>query len=308
MKNIIQEIFILQDGCNMDEFYYEEESNGKLIFIKCLILLFIIGICIGIFLFYKKQNTIKIKNITVELGTELSTDVEDYLVSGKNNSKNYKLYLNDVDKETVGTYTYKVKYNKHTKEGKIKIVDTTKPKVEIENNITIGVNEEINPKVFINKCEDYSLPCEVKFKDNNIIDKFKTPGTYKVDLIVSDSYGNSVNLTSNVTVSENATLTSEKTKDLNYSYNSLDKEIGKTLFVKFDKAMDEDSEEFESIYSDVTIEDFSQYTNDIYDTKLVTAYNKYGYVIGIQVLVTHSSGTEELIERVVVSNEEETEE
>ena len=44
----------------MDDFYYEE-SNPKHVFIKCLGILFILGVCLGIFLYYKDRNTIKLK-------------------------------------------------------------------------------------------------------------------------------------------------------------------------------------------------------------------------------------------------------
>lgn len=289
----------------MDDFYYEE-SNTKHVLLKCLIILFIIGFCIGFFLYHKNSNTIKLKNITIELGDELSKDVSDYLLTGVKNSNRYKLILNDVDVNSIGTYNYKVKYNKSSKTGKITIKDTKKPVVTTDN-ITIGVNEDFDLSILVNKCEDYSLPCSVNLKDQNDMEKLKTPGEYNIKLIISDAAGNSVESESKITVSENASLVSEKTKDLTYYTNSdNDNKLGHTLFVKFDKALYEDTEDFESIYTDLTLEDFSKYTDkSIRTTKLINAYNKYGYVIGIQVLVTYEDGTTELLERNVVDNEEE---
>ena len=118
----IQEIFILQGGYNMDEFYYEE-SNPKHIFINCLIILFIIGLIIGIFLYVKNINTFKLKNIDINLGDKLSNNIEDYIDGSIKNIGDYKLYLDDVDVNKVGKYTYKVKYKKHTEEGIIEIID-----------------------------------------------------------------------------------------------------------------------------------------------------------------------------------------
>ena len=66
----------------------------------------------------------------------------------------------------------------------------------------------------------------------------------------------------------------------------------KILFEKFDKALDDDSKEFTTVIQEVSALDFSLYAKeDIYSAKLVTAYNKYGYAIGIQVIVTYYDGT-----------------
>ncbi len=283
-------------GVIMDDFYYEENSS-KHVFIKILIILFIIGICIGIFLYYKNENTIKLKKITVELGTELSLNVDDYLINGKKNSKDYKLDLSNVDINKVGTYTYKVKYNKHTKIGTIVVKDTIKPNVTTED-IVIGINEDFDPSMLILSCDDLSLPCSVQLKDNKILDKLKNVGTYNVDIIVSDAYGNSVNKSAVVKVSETETLSNKKSNDLEYyNNNANDDTIEHVFFLKLDKAIEEDSKEFKEIYNEVAETDFEDYTDgEIYNTKLILAYNRYGYVIGIQVLVTYYDGTTKLLE------------
>ncbi len=282
----------------MEDFYYEE-TNGKHIFFKCLIYLFIIGLIVGVFIFYQKQNTIKLKNIKVELGTELSHDINDYLINGKKNSQNYKLYLDDVDINTIGKYSYKVKYNKHTKTGYINVVDTTKPKVEVDSNITIGVNEEFNPNLLILSCKDASLPCNASLKNENDLQKLKKAGTYDIKLNISDNAGNKVEKTVNITVSETETLSSKVTNDLNYYTNSEnDDTIEHILFIELDKAIDEDTIEFEGLIQETSAIDFSEYVDkEIYSTRLITAYNRYGYVIGLQVEVTFNDGTKELIQK-----------
>ena len=161
---VIQEIYILQGGYNMEDFYYEE-TDFKQVFLKCMIFLFIVGVCLGVFLYYKKENTLKLKNIKINLYEELSTNLEDYVKSGKF-SDEYKLYLNSVDNSKVGTYTYKVKYNKHVEYGKIIVQDNVKPIVET-NKIVIGVNEKLNPNILITSCKDDSLPCSVELKNES---------------------------------------------------------------------------------------------------------------------------------------------
>lgn len=284
-------------GIIMEDFYYEE-SNPKHVLIKCLGILFLIGICVGIFFYQKDKNTIKLKTIKLELGETLSKNVEDYLTSGINNAKNYKLDISEVDENIVGEYTYKVIHNKHIKKGKVIVKDTTKPVVETDN-IEMNINEELEPRVLVSNCKDLSLPCSVIFKDEKIIDEFKVAGTYEVDIIVSDAAGNKVETTATVTSSETGSMTSVMSNDLDYYTNSeKDDSIEHTLFVKFKKAMDDDSEEFVTIIQETSVLDFSEYTEDeIYSMKLLTAYNKYGYAIGLQVIVTHPNGTIEYLEK-----------
>jgi hypothetical protein len=99
-------------GINMDmEEIYFEESSPKQIFIKSLIIIFILGFCFGAFFYYKSKNTIKLRNIEVELGEPLSKNVLDYLSNGEKYSSKYKLYLDEVNTDKVGKYQYKVRYN-----------------------------------------------------------------------------------------------------------------------------------------------------------------------------------------------------
>lgn len=289
----------------MEEFYYEE-SNSKHVFLKCLVYLFIIGIAIGAFLFYKKENTIKLKNVTVEVGSELSTNIMDYLASGVKNADKYKLILSDVDISNVGKYTYKVKYNKHVEKGFINVKDTKNPVVELDN-ITVGVDEEFDPNLLLVRCDDYSMPCNVSFKNDKDKAKLSKVGAYNLEFNVSDAEGNITKSSAIITVSETETLSSKMTNDLEYYTNSEnDDTIEHVFFKKLDKAIFEDTLEFEGMIQEISAIDFSLYvTNDIYSTRLITAYNKYGYVIGIQVEVTFNDGTKVLLEDNQVMNNEE---
>jgi len=282
-------------GINMEDFYYEE-SNPKHVFTKCLIILFVIGLCIGIFLYYKEKNTITLKRVTIELGDKLSTNVNDYLLTGEDFSEEYKLDLSSVDVNVIGKYKYKVKYNKYVKEGTIVIQDTTDPIVET-TNIEMNIKEELEPRLLVSNCEDLSLPCSVTFVDEKIVEKLKIAGTYDVEIEVSDAAGNKVLATTKVTSNETATLTTLMSNDLEYYTNNLnDDTIEHILFEKFDRALDDDSHEFTRIIQETSALEFSEYTEgDIYSAKLVTAYNKYGYAIGLQVIVTHYDGTIEYL-------------
>ena len=285
----------------MEEEFYFEESNPKHVFIKCLIILFIIGITIGIFLYNKNNNVLKLKNIKINLGDELSTNIEDYIDGGIKYIDDYKLYLNDIDTNKVGEYTYTVKYKKHKETGKIEIIDNKKPLVTASDNIIVGTDEELDLNMLISKRVDDSLPCNVSLKREKDLEKLKKEGVYNIDLIVSDAVGNKTNLTVEITSSDSETFSSLQLKDLEYYTNSEnDDNIKHTLFISLDKAINEETHEYESLIRELSIMDFSEFVSDdeeIYDIKLITAYNKYSYVIGFQVLVTFTDGTTELLEK-----------
>ena len=289
----------------MEEIYYEEQSK-KHIFLKCVLFVFILGVIVGVFIYFKYKNTIQLKNIDVELGTSLSNNVNDYLKSGKRFANEYKLYLDDVDVNTIGKYSYKVKYNKHTKTGYINVVDTKEPEVNMDDSIEIGVNDEFDPTILINSCKDKSLPCTASLKNDSDYEKIKNIGTYNIDVKVSDTVGNYVIKKVTIVVSENGNMSNKVSNDLNYYTNSeKDDTIGHVLFVKLDKAINEDTLEYEGLIQETSTLDFSKYVEgDIDSTKLITVYNKYGYVIGLQVEVTFTNGQKKLIENKGEINEE----
>ena len=294
----------------MEEIYYEEQSK-KHIFLKCVLFVFILGVIVGVFIYFKYKNTIQLKNINVELGTSLSHDVNDYLKSGKRFANEYKLYLDGVDVNTIGKYSYKVKYNKHTKTGYINVVDKTKPEVVFNDNVVISSKEDFNINNLMLSCIDKSLPCNVTLINESDYDKLKNVGEYNINVKVSDSAGNYVTKKVNVTVTDDENVSNTMSSDLEYYTNSInDDKIDHVLFVKLEKAINEDSLEFEGMLQETSSIDFSKYVDkSIKDTRLITAYNKYGYVIGIQVEVSYGDGTKEVIEnKGEINNDEEEKE
>jgi len=284
----------------MEEFYYEE-SNPKLIFKKCLVILFVIGLCFGVFLYIKSNNTFKLKNIEINLGDSLSSNIEDYIEGNIKNIDDYKLYLDYVNTNKVGEYEYTVRYNKHTEKGIISVIDNKKPIVTPSDDIIIGIKEELDLNMLIAKCEDDSLPCRVTLKKDKDLEKLKVEGNHKIDLVVSDAVGNKTDITVNIKASSTETMSSLQINDLKYYTNSEnDANIEHTLFIELNKSISEETHEYETLIRDLSVMDFSEFSKEekeIYDTKLITAYNKYGYVIGFQVLVTYTDGTTELLEK-----------
>ena len=91
----------------MDEDFYIEDHYKRNVVIVILIILLVIG---GLYYGYKnyyKKNYLKVKDVTVELGSKLSTDIKDYIKApqkdyqnlysriGNKFSKTVSLVLND---------------------------------------------------------------------------------------------------------------------------------------------------------------------------------------------------------------------
>ena len=75
----------------MDEDFYIEDHYKRNVVIVFLIISLVIG---GLYYGYKnyyKKNYLKVKDVTVELGSKLSTDIKDYIKC--NNYDDYKLDL-----------------------------------------------------------------------------------------------------------------------------------------------------------------------------------------------------------------------
>ena len=280
----------------MDDFYYEED-NGK-VALKVFIIIFIIGVICGLFFYFKKHNTIKLRKVTIEVGSTISNNIDDYILSGKKIAANYTIDLSKVDSNKVGKYTYKVKYNKHTINGTINVVDKTAPTYLVDNDIVVGRSYSFEPSLFILNCSDYSLPCNVSFKNDSDIDKLKNVGEYTVPIVISDKYNNKKIENVTIKVVEGNSISSKSTDDLEYYTNSdNDDTLKRTMFLKLEKGIVDGSGEYEDIFAELSLTDFSLYETDISDTKMITVYNKYGYVIGFQVEITKQDGTKKLLEK-----------
>ena len=103
-------------------------------------------------------------------------------------------------------------------------------------------------------------------------------------------------------------MSSLQTSDLDYYTNSENNDsLEHTLFIRLDKAISEETHEYEGIIRDISVMDFNEFVSEekeIYDVKLITVYNKYGYVIGFQVLVTFNDGTTDLLEKGELNEKE----
>lgn len=274
----------------MDQDFYIEDTNPwKISFIIILIAALIGG---GIFAYYKyfRDNIVKLKEVTVELGDKLPTDIKDY-ISAKN-IDDYKLDISNisVDEEgntnVRGEYSYKVSKHGEIKKGKIFVVDTTKPIVQTID-VTVGVNENFEPSEFLSSCEDLSLPCVASYKNKNDITLNDNAGSYNIDLVISDAAGNSVVKKVKLIVSSETTLEKQKMSDLTPVKTSLDdnSKWNKTYTLKLNNGLDPETEEFVKQVSELSAKEY-QFDKTVAQKEIVEIYNKYDYVIGFSIMVT----------------------
>lgn len=142
-----------------------------------------------------KKNEVIVKDITIEEGNPLSTNIRDYLENPDQISNDMLVLLSKgLDTSTVnvnkpGTYTYTITYKKLTYQAKITIKAKELPKVTItlkEKNMpttgTISRNtrdyiyEDISDEVYNNMILDLK----------EVIAHQKIPGRYKYSIIYND--------------------------------------------------------------------------------------------------------------------------
>lgn len=279
----------------MDQDFYFEESNPKWVTV-IIVILVIAGLGAGYY-FYKeyKKQVIKVKDVTIELGSKPSENVSSY-ATGATDGYTLSLPDNLVNEDgntyMVGEYSYKLKKDDTIKRGKIFVKDTTAPNVTVKE-ITVGVNEEFEPFEFLDTCDDLSLPCKTSYKKDAYAKLNETAGRYNLEIIVEDKYGNKVSKDVVLNVSDSESLLSVKqADDVVVSMTPEDKDWDKSYTYKFPKAVVADSDDYEAKFLEINTMDFSgKFEKKITNQYSITTYNKYGYAIGISVKLFFEDNT-----------------
>lgn len=187
------------------------KRNSKKI-LKLILIIFsviiIFGICLYIYYRKKANININLKDVNIELGSEISSDIKDYV---KGNTDKYnKISLNtEKIEDKVGTYKYiievtnKILFNDVTKVfcGNIAVVDTTSPNL-ILKDLSIIKGENIDINNFVESCTDLSN-CKVRYKDEEYINSIKNiPGKYEIVIVGVDDYNNEIEKTINLEIKE----------------------------------------------------------------------------------------------------------
>ena len=260
----------------MDEDFKDVTANSKKMGI--IFVLIIVAIMMGGYFFVFKPIYFSVKTVEVELGSGKLSD--------------YELNLGKIDKDTVGEYTYTITNKKITKKGKIVVVDTEAPTFTLQDMTIEEGDEDYFLGSFLATCEDKSKPCLVNLKNAKDESKFKTPGTYTIEIEVSDVYGNKESGKVNLTVVEKGKYTDPKSLDLEYASNSKKTEtFDGLIYKKLEKAIEAQTDQ---------ARDESYVTTNHPGYKLVSSeiielYNKSNYVIGYAIELKITNGKEKIV-------------
>lgn len=297
----------------MDEDFLDVTNHGNRS-IAMFLMLLILGIgAFGYFFVYQKYH-FSLNTVKLEIGSEVSTDVNDYLKKKVLDTSGYKLDVSKVDANKIGEYNYTVTYNKMTKKGKVKVQDTKPPVFETKDLTIVIGDTNFSKGDFLTKCEDASKPCIVSFKNENDIKKVNTVGEYDITIYVSDAYNNKSEANVKLSVVDDESFVSDEEKDLEFA--SAEKEINiddLKYYIKLDRALKRGSEDANEIKALIAIGDISAIIEsdypgyDIKNVEIINAYNKSGYIIGYIVRATISDGEDKVvyIERREINEENE---
>ncbi|MDD4187155.1 MAG: hypothetical protein PHX04_00030 [Bacilli bacterium] len=291
-----------------DDFYFEE-SNPKKVFLTILLILFIIGVLFGIYKYIAKRDFIKLNNVEVELGSAVSTDIKDYIKSGK-----YEGYTLDVSNvhldneglaDSIGEYSFTVKKNNNILKGKIYVKDTTAPRVEV-TELTVGLNEEFDINDFLISCEDLSEECFVTYASDKEKKYNQAEGTYDITLKIKDKYNNETTKTTKLIVKEGFSLADLKaTNNDATNIYPVDDDWDETYTLKFSRGISEEDEEFEAKILELAKHDFSEYYEEtIKNQTMITIYNKYNFVLGFSIKLEFEDGNIIYVPEDVKKNED----
>jgi len=268
-------------GINKRKIIMNKKIKKILLFSNIILIIVIISYII---LDYFAFNSFIVEDKTIEAGSSLSENVNDYLKNKVDNINDYILDLSKVDNKKVGKYKYTISYKKNKITGRITIVDTTPPIVNLRD-LYIAKTDNFDINNLIGECNDYSLPCMTKFESYFDTDSFSNIGDYSINFTVEDSLGNKTDTKIlNVHVLEEQELIKLSQEDLTVSYYSEEIDnFDDNYYIKYYKALPNNDN---SDYPDISIEEINKFIQDNYNNytldkiDIIMAYNKYNYLVG----------------------------
>ena len=202
------------------------------------------------------------KEVTIELGSEIPTDITIYM-NRSLNATEYKLVTNKIDNNKVGEYKFDVVYNGNTYTGTAKVTDTTAPVITTKD-VTVKSANDVVIGDFVENCTDLS-GCTYDFETPLDASQFTENGTYPVSIVAKDEYENISKVTANLIIDSSA-VTVEK---MSCTKSGKSSDYAATIAYGYEFTFDE-----ESNYA--TIVDNRTYTFDTTDelAKHKTAYGE----------------------------------
>lgn len=152
----------------------------KKVFFYCFV------VCVFLlFLFLYTQPYITFISSSIHLSLYDDVKPESYIKSLRHIDKDDIEIISHVNNRKIGQYNIIYKYNKRQFKLTVYIDDTSSPIVEVQNK-KILINTTVHPMSLIKSIEDDSM-VNVRFKEDYVFDEAKT---YRVTLIIEDSFKN----------------------------------------------------------------------------------------------------------------------
>lgn len=104
-------------------------------------------------------------SITIELGNEDAIKISDFLDLSKDELKNAKLNIKDVNFFKEGNYKATISYKDKDYDIKVKVKDTVAPKITVSDNIVVQTNTPLHMSDIITEVTELSGNIDASFKD-----------------------------------------------------------------------------------------------------------------------------------------------
>ncbi len=186
------------------------KGMNKILFV-IIIVLALAAVGVGVYILLgvarerelSKKPSVTLKEVLIELGSNPSSDINDYAEFKNYDSSTCTLDATGIkDTTSLGVeYEFTVTCPDQNLKGKARIVDTVAPKITTKE-ATVMMNGSILPDEFVSSCEDASK-CSYEFKDEKVVNEsLKTLGEYDIVIVAKDAAGNKTEATAKMIVSE----------------------------------------------------------------------------------------------------------
>ena len=171
-----------------------KKGNSKKTIMFLFILVVIAGLGCGAYYLINikqifKTSSVETKNITIDSGDTLSTNIDDYGVFKNTQSSNCVLDTNKVDTSKAGKYTYVISCGEDKYEGTITVIDKSAPEVELNFKYTVAPQPIYKEDIVRSVSEENA---EYNFTSEEEANQaFSTPGFNVISMTVKDASGNS---------------------------------------------------------------------------------------------------------------------
>lgn len=190
------------------------KKKSKLKFSKTTIILIVVLVIAiigcGVYLILTKasqtktKGDISTKDLVLELGKPLSTNITDYALISGFNASTCTLDTSKVNTKRMGSYEYTITCGSTSKAGSIVLQDKTAPVVAVKE-VMVTPGTLVSFEDFIVSCDDYT-DCSYEFEDQtqSLETLVQTIGDYNLNLVVSDDYDNKTTVSLHLIVSDDA--------------------------------------------------------------------------------------------------------